>query len=87
MVYGELVINPIVSQVKARLLCQVIRPIYWTQKICKFLYNSDLSLLKDNIYTFPWISFVKQANFEKMTSPTLKHNFSMVKTFTATLKT
>ena len=61
MVYGELGITPIISQVKSRVLC------FWAKllnsrsdKISNILYKTSLSLHKDNILISPWISFVKR---------------------------
>ena len=88
MVYGELGINPIVNQVKTRVLC------YWANilnskhdKICKLLYNTALSLHKDNTCTFPWISFVKKTLDELgLSEYFMNQNVGNINHFKATVK-
>ena len=56
-------------------------------KICKLLYNTALSLHKDNTCTFPWISFVKQTLDELgLSEYFMNQNVGNINHFKATVK-
>ena len=62
MIFGELGVTPIASQIKSRVLC------YWSKilnakddKICKLLYDTALNLHNAGSVKFSWIEYIKSS--------------------------